>query len=114
MSWTNPAGWLVGFSDCADCAGLTVGAGVTGPAPIPYLNKHTAYQHLVLGMPRDFRVPVQVNPRDAGGNVNLTLVYASFAYGTLGDQGALERGGTYTVPRELGIAISGLGVGTLS
>ena len=64
--------------------------------------------------PPDFKKPVYVNPRDAGGTVTLVLNCATFRYGTLGDQGNLERGGTYSVPRELGVAIMQMRAGTLS
>ena len=61
-----------------------------------------------------YKRAVNVNPRDAGGTVSLVLDCATFSYGTFGDQGNLERGGTYTVPRELGVAIAQLGAGTLA
>ena len=113
MRWTTPAGWLIGWTDCADTGGILTGAG-RGTAG-QRLNQRLAYSHFLLnGVPSTVRVPVNVNQRDAGGNVNLTLVYATFAYGTLGDLGSLQIGGPYTVPRELGVAIAALGAGNLS
>ena len=91
MGWTSPAGWLTNWT-----------------------NYHDGTTLLGFHPPADYRGAVNVNPRDAGGTVNLVLDCATFAYGTLGDQGNLERGGTYTVPRELGVAIAQLGAGTLS
>jgi hypothetical protein len=103
----SPTGWLTNWVQLTNTS-------TSGGA---WLNPYVAKLHpscLLSGAPSNFRVPVNVNTRDAGGNVNLTLSAATFAYGTLGDQGTLERGGTYVVPRELGVAIAGLGAGTLS
>ena len=107
MAWSTPAGWLTNWVQ------LTNSNSPGGGWLNPYLGKLNP-ACLATGAPSTFRVPVNVNTRDAGGNVNLTLTAATFAYGTLGDQGNLERGSTYVVPRELGVAIAGLGAGTLS
>ena len=61
-----------------------------------------------------YKRAVCINPRDAGGTVSVLLNSATFRFGTLGDQGNLERGGTYALPRELAIAIVALGAGTLA
>jgi len=88
----SPTGWLTNWVQLTNTS-------TSGGA---WLNPYVAKLHpscLLSGAPSNFRVPVNVNTRDAG---------------TLGDQGTLERGGTYVVPRELGVAIAGLGAGTLS